>query len=400
MKKSILIVSSICGIFSLTAFTFMNWNNISSEFQGNACKKVNSIEKGILKCLEQGSDLDPSAQIAKNIFEIFEDSHGNIWFGTADQGVARLDFTASKGSEENVLKYYNTDDGLCGNTVANMAEGKDGKLWFGTYSDMCRVDQNANNSQPAFIPFESNDNVPLLGWGWKSVKTDRKGNIWVNTHHGIFQFQDEKFTEFKVPVNTEGNFSFCSTPGVVTMQLIDSQGNIWFGTDGDGAYMYSQNGNEDKSFIHFTVEDGLTSNYVASILEDKQGNMLFACISNSENSIGEGGLCRLNMNKGNNFTQFQNLDGLHNNSIYTLYKDRSDNIWIGATGVGLYRYDGNQFTLYREPEGVDLTSTVHISGLQSMLEDSKGRLWLGYSGGLFRLEGETMVNITRKGPWG
>jgi len=34
-----------------------------------------------------------------------------------------------------------------------------------------------------------------------------------------------------------------------------------------------------------------------------------------------------------------------------------------------------------------------------MLHDSKGRFWMGFSGGLFRVEGASIVNIQKDGPW-
>lgn len=38
-------------------------------------------------------------------------------------------------------------------------------------------------------------------------------------------------------------------------------------------------------------------------------------------------------------------------------------------------------------------------GCNSIYEDRKGRLWFGFAGGLYRLDGETFVNVTRGGPW-
>lgn len=34
-----------------------------------------------------------------------------------------------------------------------------------------------------------------------------------------------------------------------------------------------------------------------------------------------------------------------------------------------------------------------------MTEDKRGRLWCGFSGGLFRLDGERFVHVPREGPW-
>ena len=72
-------------------------------------------------------------------------------------------------------------------------------------------------------------------------------------------------------------------------------------------------------------------------------------------------------------------------------------IWIGANGVGAYRYDGQNFTLFSETDRKDLMPYGY--GIQSILEDRNGKLWLGMSGGLFRLEGSSIINVSQSGPW-
>jgi ligand-binding sensor domain-containing protein len=45
-------------------------------------------------------------------------------------------------------------------------------------------------------------------------------------------------------------------------------GNLWFGTTGEGVYKY-----DGKSFSQFTASNGLNSNKVYCILEDKDGKI-------------------------------------------------------------------------------------------------------------------------------
>jgi len=46
-------------------------------------------------------------------------------------------------------------------------------------------------------------------------------------------------------------------------------GNIWFGTEG-GVFKYN-----GTSFTHFTENEGLISNNVRCVIEDKNGNLWF-----------------------------------------------------------------------------------------------------------------------------
>jgi ligand-binding sensor domain-containing protein len=55
--------------------------------------------------------------------------------------------------------------------------------------------------------------------------------------------------------------------------LEDKKGNIWLSTDKNGVFSY-----DGKTFKNFTIKDGLVNDSVKSILEDKNGNVLFGTI--------------------------------------------------------------------------------------------------------------------------
>jgi len=88
------------------------------------------------------------------------------------------------------------------------------------------------------------------------------------------------------------------------------------------------------------------------------------------------------------------VEGLIKNDIYAIYKDKRGDLWIGATGVGLYRYDGDDFTLYSETDREDMD--YKIGGIQSILEDKNGKFWVGLSGGLFRLVGMSLIHVSQE----
>ena len=51
----------------------------------------------------------------------------------------------------------------------------------------------------------------------------------------------------------------------------DSKGNLWFTVPAGGVRKF-----DGRNFQQFTMDDGLPSNTVSGILEDEQGNMIFA----------------------------------------------------------------------------------------------------------------------------
>ncbi|MBK8226140.1 MAG: hypothetical protein IPK70_03060 [Flavobacteriales bacterium] len=321
-----------------------------------------------------------TAQIAEYIVAAHEDSKGNLWFGTNGQGVARWDGSA--------LRYFSMAEGLIGDVVTGIAEDRNGDMWFGTHSGASRYDPSAalSASGGAFTGFGSAEG--LHGQGCKLL-VDRNGTVWAGTSDGVFRLVGERFIAFEVPIPAIEAPSYKMTPGKIWDLFEDSKGNIWFARDGYGTCKY-----DGSTFTHFTKKDGLCSNNVASIAEDKHGHIWFGSItSDHPNYIEEGGVSRYD---GKTFTRFPDVDGLNDNDIYNLYTDRAGNIWIGAVRKGAYRFDGKTFTLFDRTDRPDLTTYFAI---QAFVEDSHGTLWFGFSGGLFRFNGSSFVNVTRGGPW-
>jgi streptogramin lyase len=322
------------------------------------------------------ADID---RIDQYVVETYQDRAGNLWFGTIFKGAARYD-----GKE---LKFFSKEHGLPCNVVPSFAEDKDGTLWVGTQDGICWFNgKTFTRLGPAEgLPAPSQPSPLATG----DVYADRNGTIWMSVGTDLYRCENKKLIEFKLPMMKEKIKSFAILAGRARLMLHDKAGNLWFGTDGDGVYKY-----DGKSFTHFTKSDGLCSNNITRIIEDNQGRIWFACIQSYQPTMtSDGGLCRYD---GQTFTKFPEIKGLTANDIYTLAETKSGDIWVGATGLGAYRFDGKSFTLFSE---TDKPHRTRYFGLQSMLEDKYGTLWFGFSGGLFRFNGKSFYNVTPDGPW-
>jgi len=318
------------------------------------------------------------SQIAEYVVEVFEDSKGNLWFGTIGKGAARYDGKA--------LTYFTTEHGLSGNTVTSFAEDKEGNLWFGTHSGLSKFDGKT------FTSFTTSDG--LVNDRVSQLLLDKKGILWVGSWRGVSRFDGKTFSTLTISNPEIELLPYQSTMDWIT-EIEDKQGNIWFGRDGYGVCKY-----DGKSFVHYTKTNGLASNNIQAIKEDKQGNLWFGSrIVEKDNPdkggrSGDGGLSRFD---GKTFIQFPEIKGLSKNEIYAINEDQNGNIWIGANGLGVYRYSGNDFTLFSKTDRADLLGNGY--GIQSILADKKGNIWFGLSGGLFRLNGNSIVNVSQNGPW-
>ena len=321
--------------------------------------------------IDNPTEYKKASQIGDYVVETFQDSKGNLWFGTLEKGVAKFD-----GKN---LKYLTTKDGLPSNRITNVIEDDLGNLWFGTGAGISKFDGKI------FTNFSEKDG--LCSDMVSNLFIDSKGNFWIGTWSGVCKFDGTQFEKFPIPYpNIETKIN-PDTKDWITSISEDKKGNIWFGRDGYGASKF--NGN---SFVHFTTKEGLNSNNVQSIAGDKEGNIWIGTrVGEKDNAdtnkrFGKGGL---NKYDGDKFIHFPEIEGLNENDVFTIYKDKSNDLWISSTSNGVYNYKNNEFINYEVP-----TSTM------SFLKDNTGNIWLGCAGGLYRISpnGET-INITTNGPW-
>jgi ligand-binding sensor domain-containing protein len=334
---------------------------------GNAEQPTAAERKRITKWIYetfhfQAADFD---QFSAYVVETFEDSKGNLWFGTVTDGAARFD--------GETLTWYSAKESV-GETVTSITEDQQGNIWFGSDLGVTKFDG---------VRFTNYSNEAGLPGTRCYILIDRNKTIWVGTEKGVFRFNGSTFSKLDIPAPAIDDRSWKVEYGKVWCLSQDRKGNIWIARDGLGACRY-----DGQSFTHFTKNDGLCSNNVSNIIEDQAGNIWFSCLSSDHpNNISDGGLNRFD---GTTLIKFPETKGLFDNDIYTIYPAPSGSVWIGATGVGIYRYEQEKFTLFHE---TDKPYWTRYLGIQSMLEDRNGTLWIGFSGGLFRFNGQSFVNV-------
>ena len=304
---------------------------------------------------------DPAVQISEYVRRVFQDRDGQFWFGTNGDGVCRYDGKS--------LTYLSVEQGFGGRAVRGIAQVGDGAMWFGTDGGVSRYDNGKFTNYTVANGLSDNEIWSLM--------RDKAGTIWVGTQEGVCRFDGKGFVAVHLPRVEVEHPASRFTPKVVFGMVQDQAGNIWFGTDGEGAHRY-----DGKTFTSYTTKEGLAGNQVRSIYGDRRGRIWLG-------TDGGGVSCY----DGTTFKNYTAKDGLNNDRIFEILEDRAGNMWFSTLGAGACRYDGKSFTAFGAAQGL---TRSHV---QSMCEDRDGVLWFGCSGGLFRLEGERFVNVTRDGPW-
>ena len=96
------------------------------------------------------------------------------------------------------------------------------------------------------------------------------------------------------------------------------------------------------------------------------------------------------------FNNIQKTEGLPNNTVNKIIKDKYGFLWI-ATNDGLCRYDGpNQMTIFHADTSQNM-ATLNASNIRTLYADSRGNLWIGTRlGGLTRYHQSTETWTTFK----
>jgi ligand-binding sensor domain-containing protein/serine phosphatase RsbU (regulator of sigma subunit) len=186
---------------------------------------------------------------SKVFLSAFEDSKGNMWFGTAFSGVCML----PKGS--NTFKSYTVKDGLASEMVYTIAEDKNGNMWFGTKAGATRFTPQTGE----FRNFTENDG--LGGNHIYRIFKDSKGLLWIGALGGnLCMYDGNSFKKFDEGDGLKHKFILCINE--------DKSGNIWFGCYGGGLFKY-----DGKTFTNFTTKDGLKTESPFSLVIDNSNNI-------------------------------------------------------------------------------------------------------------------------------
>lgn len=155
-----------------------------------------------------------------------------------------------------------------------------------------------------------------------SIIQDSKGFIWLGTLDGLNKFNGYEFEVFRsnpqAPYSIGENFTYTV--------FEDKKQNIWVGLNSAGVSVYNPN---TKRFSNYTVRNGLSSNNVTSIVQDKAGR------------IWLGTTRGLNCFFDNEFIDLKEKFGLGRAHLALSINKIvvKDNILWGATNYGIFRFN-------------------------------------------------------------
>ena len=345
----------------LTIFTSCN-----GQEKPNTVKEPNTSKPSPkvirnFKAIGLAPDFDTTL-VSQYIRSIFQDSKGNLWFGTFE-GIVRYD--------ENTLTYFSNPEGFISQSVFAISEDKNGNLWIGTDQGVYKYDGKV------FKNYNQKDGLNHIDISRKGILVDQSGTIWVGTHGGVYRYDPS--------ADSKGGKSFSlfqQLPPINNAGIMeDKSGNIWFASSNKGVFRY-----DGKTIINIAEKEELGENYAGGIAQDQLGNMWFTM---------KKGICKFD---GKNFTEYTPENGLGGTEFWGIIIEQSGIIWITARG-STTRFDPsiplanpNAFKVFTSADG--FTCCV-----QSMFQDKSGRMWWGTGQGLYRFDGKRFYQVKQNGPW-
>ena len=300
------------------------------------------------------------------VFAITQDSQGFMWFGTRD-GLNRFD-----GSR---VKVFRNDQGdpssLSDNTIYSLMTDSRARLWIGTRHGLNLY--NAKND--SFIRnFSFQDQLEAISIS--CLYEDRSKNIWIGTRGGLkllVEGDTSRFVQFNHAPNKPNSLGNDDVRSIFQ----DSQGTLWIGTS-SGLSKLNYNNENEYSFTSYLIPVSTfpqsEMNWVNSIAGEKDQHLLVG----TEKS----GLLLFDIGKSIFVTAPAVRHGDDPKAIRSIAKDRNNNFWVGTIG-GIYILD-SQFSLIRKLTNLpDNDESVSDNSVRSVYFDKTGSCWIGaFHGGV------------------
>jgi ligand-binding sensor domain-containing protein/signal transduction histidine kinase len=317
-------------------------------------------------------------QVPGIIISLGETRDGRLWIGTRDNGLFRID--GEHVSNVSLAK------NLANSKINSLLPVSSG-LWIGTdngisfldSSDRIKIDLPASVSRLQIL----------------ALARGPAASVWAGTDHGLIRISPSGTASLDLLKNGPGQ--------EVTAVYGDRDGELWFG----GAHGLERL--RSGVFSAYSTADGLPSDKNGPVFTDAEGRTWFAPLSGGlywlkDNRVGRitlagleddvvysisggsgevwvgrqrGGLTMLKQS-GESFTArtYTQADGLAQNSVYSVHRNRDGTVWAGTVTGGCSRLRNGVFTNFPASNGLS------SNGVNSIVEGNDGKMWFATPTGL------------------
>lgn len=371
--------------------------------------------------------------ISSPSFSIVEDKSGRVWIHPRGGGFSYYDRVADR-----LMPFFNDPllpNWLFSHILHALYMDKQGNLWISTRSEGI---EKITFDDETFKKSDFTGGSSALNFEIRSFMEDSQHNLWLGSKEGYIVIYDEK-KRLKGYLSVDGKISQTEQPLklMAYTMMQDSNNNIWIGSKGNGLFLLKANKATNsysiKTYTHNAADAySLSDDRIYTIHEDRDGNIWIGTLGGGLNLFDETNEQFLNyanqfntypMDLGHEVRAINSRDkviylattlglisftyskedhgisykiysnsknDLRANDIYSVYRTKSNDIYITTHGGGLsvvkaYDPDGfpTKFKTY------DTSNKLTSDFILSIIEDDNGKLWIVSEGSLFIYDPKT-----------
>lgn len=308
--------------------------------------------------------INNSNSLVNNVVnDVYEDSENNIWFAT-NNGISKWDINL-----DNWSTFFENTSGEA-RVFLSIFEDNQGRMWAGTWGSGIFVFDRETGNEIMKFDDKSFQNEHVGDFIF-DITDDKSGNLWIGGVVEEVVRYDSETTELKkfgshpvymlkqysenqillgcsyglVLLNTEGGDIEVLLDGFIIHDFLIENEVVWCATSGGGMVSYNL---DSREVDQFTVSDGLSSNFVNSIVRVNEFYWLGT----------ENGLCRFSTETGK-ISTFSSVLSLSNASFN---QDAGIVLSSGELLLGT-----NQGGLMFRPEKLDVQEVVGEIFIQDII---------------------------------
>lgn len=349
-----------------------------------------------------------------NITNFYIDNEGLLWIGSWEDGLYIVD------QDEKLTNYKedNTGISLSSNFVRAICQDNNNDIWIGTFKGIDKYEKSTGR----FVHYKSGDTSHDLTHSsvW-CIEKDSQGTLWIGTYFGGVNYVNSEYSIYKRYNYSNEESKGLSSP-IVGRMTENSDGNIWIATEGGGVNLLDRKSGNIKWIKSISGEsNSLSHNNVKSLYYDKRENTLwigthtggldkynintghithYRSQANDKTSLPsniirdieaytpdslaiatQSGICFLDKNSGKCRQILNNLpQGESIGMVADIVFDNKGNLWIAATGKGVYVYNISTGSIRNYRHNPQIHGSISSNNINNIATDSEHNIWLCTSG--------------------
>jgi ligand-binding sensor domain-containing protein len=168
------------------------------------------------------------------VYSIYKDRKGTVWFGTANLGVGRYDTRLNDSAGQGNSFTWISEDGLAETPVRSIMENHKGNFWFGNSSQgLYRYDgKHLINFRKEKGIGNLKDRQASDPVSYNSIAKGIKDELWIATYQaGVWRYDGENVSHYSIKDGDK--------PVYLISIYKDHQGVLWLGTTDAGVYKFN-----------------------------------------------------------------------------------------------------------------------------------------------------------------